>query len=125
MSSDESASLGLPDFPIDNIPKIAALLGKFPSARVFELFNRLYPYESFLQKEGREGVEHVLKSFQVKKNRIATSENSLLEVKFSSDDDSVATCSVSLNSTNLNVKVMREWEHEGVREKGFLSLGLK
>ncbi|KAK6644124.1 hypothetical protein RUM43_000391 [Polyplax serrata] len=100
--SEESVSLGLPDFPVDNIPKLGEILQKYPSARTIDLLTRLYPYNSFLQKEGKEAVRHILNSFQVKE--IPASGNKLTEVKCSSNNN-MATCDVSLNSAFVQAQV--------------------
>ncbi|KAF4526552.1 hypothetical protein B566_EDAN009123 [Ephemera danica] len=63
--SPESESLALPDFPADSLESAAKLMELFPSLPTFEAFNRLYPYTSFLPKEGIQSVEDVLKTFEM------------------------------------------------------------
>lgn len=62
--SKESVSLGLPDFPIDNLPVAALILEQNPKLPVFDLLYRLYPYKSFL-KDGIAHLESLLKSFKI------------------------------------------------------------
>lgn len=62
--SKESVSLALPDFPIDNLPLAAILLGKNTKLSVFNLFYRLYPYKVFL-KDGIAQLESLLSSVKV------------------------------------------------------------
>ncbi|XP_039291605.1 von Willebrand factor A domain-containing protein 8-like [Nilaparvata lugens] len=61
--STESASLGLPEFPLDKLTAAAKLLNDFPWMSVHDVFNRMYPGDSFLNKEGRDAIQTVLKSF--------------------------------------------------------------
>ncbi|XP_075230942.1 von Willebrand factor A domain-containing protein c12.2 [Lycorma delicatula] len=63
MISSESAALGLPDFPLDNVLPAAKLFSNFPWLNVHYVFHRLYPMNSFLTKEGRTSVEGILASF--------------------------------------------------------------
>lgn len=100
--SEESESLGLPDFPVDNLPKIGHILQKFPESDTFELLTSLYPYNCFMLKEGKEAVQHILKAFQVREPSVSS--NKLMEVKCSSADN-MATCVVSDNSVNVHAKV--------------------
>lgn len=64
--SSESKSIGLPDFPIDNIHYAAKLLTVDPSVDVGSLFSILFPYRSVLTKEGVSAVSNIMKSFRVK-----------------------------------------------------------
>ncbi|XP_063587792.1 von Willebrand factor A domain-containing protein 8-like [Penaeus indicus] len=61
----ESKSLGLPDFPIDNLGALMDILDKFPSVNPARLVNRLYPYRSFLTPETQKSVEEVFSTFGV------------------------------------------------------------
>ncbi|XP_049790817.1 von Willebrand factor A domain-containing protein 8 [Schistocerca nitens] len=63
--SQESASLGLPDFPADNLPVAVRLQDTFPTMAASEVLYRLYPYKSFLPAEGVSAVEDVLQTFQM------------------------------------------------------------
>ncbi|XP_017778440.1 PREDICTED: von Willebrand factor A domain-containing protein 8 [Nicrophorus vespilloides] len=62
--SKESSALGLPDFPIDNLPFAAKLLEKNPRVSVYDILYRMYPYKIFL-KDGFNSIESLLASFQV------------------------------------------------------------
>lgn len=63
--SPESAAIGLPDFPVDNLHIIAKLLENFPWLTVRDAFERIYPFNTFLPKEGKQAVEDILSSFNV------------------------------------------------------------
>ncbi|XP_046400469.1 von Willebrand factor A domain-containing protein 8 [Ischnura elegans] len=63
--SPESASLSLPDFPTDALPAAAKLLETFPKMSVYDVICRLYPYKCFLNQEGKNAVEDILKTFEV------------------------------------------------------------
>ncbi|XP_066591206.1 von Willebrand factor A domain-containing protein 8 [Prorops nasuta] len=65
LRSKEASSLGLPDFPLDNLNSAAILLDKLPSLSTFDVFYRFYPYKTFLAQEGRNAVEHILETFGV------------------------------------------------------------
>lgn len=60
LCSQESASLSLPDFPMDNLPSALAVLNLFPMLSAQQLVQRLYPYDVMLGKEGRTAVEGLL-----------------------------------------------------------------
>ena len=51
MTTEESHTLGLLDFPLENMPALIALLNKAPNVPLYDAINRLYPYKAFLPKE--------------------------------------------------------------------------
>lgn len=102
MLTEESANLGLPDFPVDNLPKVGHILKQFPDADMIDIFTRLYPYHSFLNNEGREGVRHILQTFQIDEK--SKSNNKLEAVKCSTEEN-LAECTISYNSQNVKAKV--------------------
>ncbi|XP_061547312.1 von Willebrand factor A domain-containing protein 8 isoform X2 [Phycodurus eques] len=65
LCSQESANLGLPDFPMDNLLKGINVLNVFPMMSSQQLVQRLYPYHSMLGKDGRSAVETVLSKFEL------------------------------------------------------------
>ncbi|XP_028846499.1 von Willebrand factor A domain-containing protein 8 [Denticeps clupeoides] len=65
LCSQESTNLGLPDFPVDNLPSALKVLNLFPMLSSQHLVQRLYPYEAMLGKEGRTAVEGVLGRFEL------------------------------------------------------------
>ncbi|KAG8000987.1 von Willebrand factor A domain-containing protein 8 [Nibea albiflora] len=69
LCSQESSSLGLPDFPVDNLVPALHVLNTFPMLSSQQLIHRLYPYNSFLGKDGRTAVEGVLSRFELLDSR--------------------------------------------------------
>uniref|UniRef100_A0A673VXU8 von Willebrand factor A domain containing 8 n=1 Tax=Salmo trutta TaxID=8032 RepID=A0A673VXU8_SALTR len=65
LCSQESHNLGLPDFPVDNLPPALTVLEQFPMLSSQQLVQRLYPYQAMLGKEGRTAVEGVLSRFEL------------------------------------------------------------
>uniref|UniRef100_A0A3Q2XE33 ATPase dynein-related AAA domain-containing protein n=1 Tax=Hippocampus comes TaxID=109280 RepID=A0A3Q2XE33_HIPCM len=59
LCSQESANLGLPDFPVDNLLNGVNVLNVFPMMSSQQLVQRLYPYHSMLGKDGCSAVETV------------------------------------------------------------------
>ncbi|CAL8266675.1 unnamed protein product [Lota lota] len=65
LCSQESSMLGLPDFPVDNLPSALQVLNVLPMLASQEMVQRLYPYHSMLGKEGHTAVEGVLSRFEL------------------------------------------------------------
>ncbi|XP_075055872.1 von Willebrand factor A domain-containing protein 8 isoform X1 [Mixophyes fleayi] len=65
LCSQESATLGLPDFPADNLAAAISILNAFPMMSSKHTIQRLYPYSVLLGKEGRTAVEDALKRFEL------------------------------------------------------------
>ncbi|NXH22609.1 VWA8 protein, partial [Bucco capensis] len=65
LCSQESSTLGLPDFPLDSLAAAVQILDSFPMMSVHHLIDRLYPSHVFLGKEGRTAVKDVLKRFEL------------------------------------------------------------
>ncbi|XP_052760098.1 von Willebrand factor A domain-containing protein 8-like [Mya arenaria] len=61
----ESTTLGLPDFPVANLPELAKILNVMPNTDVHSLLQRLYPYMAMLGKEGQTAVTDALQKFNV------------------------------------------------------------
>jgi MoxR-like ATPase len=64
ISTNESANLGFPDFPKDNLPHAAKLLEQNPQLSPYEVLVKLYPYKLFL-KEQTSHLEALLDGFGV------------------------------------------------------------
>ncbi|XP_072301028.1 von Willebrand factor A domain-containing protein 8 [Eucyclogobius newberryi] len=80
LCSQESSSLGLPDFPVDNLPSALEVLNVFPMLSSQQLVNRLYPYKSILGKEGCTAVENVLSRFELLDGRRQQAPTCILNV---------------------------------------------
>ncbi|XP_063005440.1 von Willebrand factor A domain-containing protein 8 isoform X1 [Melospiza melodia melodia] len=65
LCSQESSTLGLPDFPLDSLSAAVQILDSFPMMSVQHVIDRLYPYHLFLGKEGRTAVKDMLKRFEL------------------------------------------------------------
>uniref|UniRef100_A0A8C0HM83 von Willebrand factor A domain-containing protein 8 n=1 Tax=Buteo japonicus TaxID=224669 RepID=A0A8C0HM83_9AVES len=65
LCSQESSTLGLPDFPLDSLSAAVQILDSFPMMSVQHVIVRLYPYNVFLGKEGRTAVKDALKRFEL------------------------------------------------------------
>ncbi|KAM6096548.1 von Willebrand factor A domain-containing protein 8 [Chlamydotis macqueenii] len=65
LCSQESSTLGLPDFPLDSLSAAVQILNSFPMMSVQHVIDRLYPYNVFLGKEGRTAVKDALKRFEL------------------------------------------------------------
>uniref|UniRef100_A0A7M4DXF6 von Willebrand factor A domain-containing protein 8 n=1 Tax=Crocodylus porosus TaxID=8502 RepID=A0A7M4DXF6_CROPO len=66
LCSQESSTLGLPDFPLDSLSAAVRIMDYFPMMSIQHLIKWLYPYNVFLGKEGRTAVEDALKRFELK-----------------------------------------------------------
>ncbi|KAL2081742.1 hypothetical protein ACEWY4_023595 [Coilia grayii] len=65
LCSQESASLAMPDFPVDNLRPAVKILNLFPKLSLPQLMQRLYPYHIMLGREGRSAVEGLLHRFEL------------------------------------------------------------
>uniref|UniRef100_A0A8C2B9Z4 von Willebrand factor A domain containing 8 n=1 Tax=Cyprinus carpio TaxID=7962 RepID=A0A8C2B9Z4_CYPCA len=102
LCSQESASLSLPDFPVDNLPAALAVLNLFPMLSAQQLVQRLYPYEVMLGKEGRTAVEGVLRRFELSDGSTKPSPTAVVSVE-SVNGDPAGQAAVTLNITNQNI----------------------
>uniref|UniRef100_A0A8B9ILM9 von Willebrand factor A domain-containing protein 8 n=1 Tax=Anser cygnoides TaxID=8845 RepID=A0A8B9ILM9_ANSCY len=69
LCSQESSTLGLPDFPLDSLSAAVQILDSFPMMSVQRVIERLYPYNVFLGKEGRTAVKDALKRFELQDSK--------------------------------------------------------
>ncbi|CAL7944841.1 unnamed protein product [Xylocopa violacea] len=65
--TEEAVFLGLPDFPLDNLPYVAVIMDKCPHLPMLDIFYRCYPYKLFLGPEGQSAVESILETFNIPK----------------------------------------------------------
>ncbi|KAK7168704.1 hypothetical protein R3I93_004874 [Phoxinus phoxinus] len=101
LCSQESASLNLPDFPVDNLPSALTVLNRFPMLSSQQLVQRLYPYQAMLGKEGRTAVEGVLSRFELTDESTKPSPTAVVNVEFVSGDHA-EQAAVTLNIANQN-----------------------
>lgn len=65
LCSQESSTLGLPDFPLDSLPEAVQILDSFPMMSIEHALQWVYPYTLLLGHEGKMAVEGVLKRFEL------------------------------------------------------------
>ncbi|XP_074649479.1 von Willebrand factor A domain-containing protein 8-like isoform X2 [Tubulanus polymorphus] len=63
--STELQSLGLPDFPITNLPLIVKILNLTPDYADSQILSRIYPHKLLLNQEGRTAVLEIMKKFEL------------------------------------------------------------
>merc|ERR1719187_93353 len=63
--TEESSTLGLPDFPVENLPNIVSILESVPCLSPHEVVTRLYPYPLFLNADGQKSVRDTLNTFHL------------------------------------------------------------
>lgn len=91
MNTDESSNLGLPDFPVENLPALVTMLSMAPNLPLADAIARLYPYKSFLPTDGITSVEETLQTFQLKEQSTARCN----VVASSSQDSNTTTVTVN------------------------------
>ncbi|XP_042338423.1 von Willebrand factor A domain-containing protein 8-like, partial [Plectropomus leopardus] len=101
LCSQESANLGLPDFPVDNLPPALSVLNAFPMLSSQQLVQRLYPYNSIMGKDGRRAVEGVLSRFELLDGRRQPAPSAILSVSRAKDVEGHAD--VTLNVANKDI----------------------
>ncbi|KAF4086969.1 hypothetical protein AMELA_G00090070 [Ameiurus melas] len=95
LCSQESANLGLPDFPVDNLPPAIKVLDLFPMLSTQQLLQRLYPYEAMLGKEGRNAVEGVLIRFELMDGTTQPSPRAVVHVEPGHTGEASVTLSIA------------------------------
>ncbi|XP_050390689.1 von Willebrand factor A domain-containing protein 8 [Patella vulgata] len=65
MLTTESTSMGLPDFPLDNLKHIIKVMDNVNGISSYEVLHRLYPYSSMLGVDGKTAVEDTLNKFEL------------------------------------------------------------
>lgn len=95
--SPEATSIGLPDFPIDNIHRAAKLLDTFPWLNVSDVLSRLYPCDYLLNKDGNNSVNGILETFKVG-DKFNKTRNVLVKP---TPDNSLVTFSVDGHHTSI------------------------
>ncbi|KAK7499225.1 hypothetical protein BaRGS_00009485, partial [Batillaria attramentaria] len=61
----ETDSLGLPDFPIDNLPHIVNIMDAVPGVSSYSILERAYPFSLMLGKEGKTAVTDTMNKFEL------------------------------------------------------------
>lgn len=105
LCSQESSSLGLPDFPVDNLPSALQLLNVFPMLSSQQLVQRLYPYKSILGKEGQLAVETVLSRFELLDSHRQPTPSTVLNVSTIQDLKEQANVTLSVTGEEITFQV--------------------
>ncbi|XP_058040476.1 von Willebrand factor A domain-containing protein 8 isoform X1 [Ahaetulla prasina] len=87
LCTQESSSLGLPDFPLDSLSPAVQILNSFPMMSVQYIINWLYPYNVLLGKEGQTAVEDALKRFELQDSRKFSVPTNVISVKKKKEEE--------------------------------------
>eukprot|EP00066_Takifugu_rubripes_P009279 XP_003976079.1 PREDICTED: von Willebrand factor A domain-containing protein 8 isoform X1 [Takifugu rubripes] len=105
LCSQESSSIGLPDFPVDNLLPALQVLNTFPVMSSQQLVQRLYPYSNMLNKEGCTAVEGVLSRFELMDGHHIPAPSSVLSVGSSSDLEGHADVTLHVADKDITFQV--------------------
>ncbi|KAG7467129.1 hypothetical protein MATL_G00150010 [Megalops atlanticus] len=106
LCSQESAGLGLPDFPVDSLPAALRVLDLFPMLSSQQLVQRLYPYEAMLGKEGRTAVENTLSRFELRDSGRHPSSMAVTKVEaLSGDQQGRAAITIQVADKDITFEV--------------------
>uniref|UniRef100_A0A3Q4HWX0 von Willebrand factor A domain-containing protein 8 n=1 Tax=Neolamprologus brichardi TaxID=32507 RepID=A0A3Q4HWX0_NEOBR len=107
LCSQESSSLGLPDFPVDNL--LPVLHNSFPMLSCQQLLHRLYPYNSMLGKDGRTAVEGVLSRFELLDGHRQPAPTTILSVSTAKDVEGHADITLHVVDKDITFQVPADW----------------
>ncbi|XP_076454368.1 von Willebrand factor A domain-containing protein 8-like [Babylonia areolata] len=96
----ETSSLGLPDFPMDNLTHIMKILDAVPGVSSHSIVQRLYPYSLMLGKEGKTAVTDTLSKFE-----LADSGHAAGAVKSVIKEGQEAAVKIALGRKKYNLKL--------------------
>nr|XP_039272426.1 von Willebrand factor A domain-containing protein 8-like isoform X1 [Styela clava] len=111
LATQESASLGLPDFPLENLVHAVKILDKAKDYPLLGLFSRLYPYDILLNKEGQQSVSDAYSKFEIKETEKDDSIMNITSVQLnngqedSNTNGSFGNVTLDLGSSNSQLKV--------------------
>ncbi|XP_050525858.1 von Willebrand factor A domain-containing protein 8 [Daktulosphaira vitifoliae] len=100
LASPESTELGLHYFPIENLPIAAKLIHNNSSVSTNYLLKRLYPYDSFMNVDGKNAVNNIVSSFCEEEDEaikcyvssVGQPENSLIKIVLSNSKSFTVPC---------------------------------
>uniref|UniRef100_A0A7N6B8M4 von Willebrand factor A domain-containing protein 8 n=1 Tax=Anabas testudineus TaxID=64144 RepID=A0A7N6B8M4_ANATE len=101
LCSQESSTLGLPDFPVDNLLPALHVLNAFPMLSSQQLVQRLYPYSSILGKDGCSAVEGVLSRFELLDGRRHSAPSAILNVSPTKDPEGHADVTIRVGAKDV------------------------
>ncbi|XP_028992985.1 von Willebrand factor A domain-containing protein 8 isoform X2 [Betta splendens] len=105
LCSQESSTLGLPDFPVDNLVPALHVLNAFPMLSAQQLVQRLYPYSSILGKDGCQAVEGVLRRFELLDACRHPAPSTISTVSATKDPEGCAYVTIRVGEQDVTVQV--------------------
>ncbi|XP_015414935.1 PREDICTED: von Willebrand factor A domain-containing protein 8 [Myotis davidii] len=107
LCSQESSTLGLPDFPLDSLPAAVQILNSFPMMSIKHAIHWLYPYTILLGQEGKMAVEDVLKRFELQDSRSSLLPEEIVRVERMTENHlSQASVTVRIAGKEVTIKDM-------------------
>ncbi|XP_038658700.1 von Willebrand factor A domain-containing protein 8 [Scyliorhinus canicula] len=105
LCSQESTTLGLPEFPVDNLAAVIKIMDVFPTLSAQQLLHRLYPYDLMLGKEGRTGVEDVMKTFELLGSASFSTPKAITGIKEIDGQPSQAIATVQIGDKEMEFQI--------------------
>ncbi|XP_053521402.1 von Willebrand factor A domain-containing protein 8 isoform X1 [Artibeus jamaicensis] len=106
LCSQESSTLGLPDFPLDSLPAAVQILDSFPMMSIKHAIQWVYPYTILLGHDGKMAVEGVLKRFELQDSRSSLLPKEIVRVERVTEDlFSQASVTVRIAEKEVTIKV--------------------
>ncbi|KAM6179532.1 von Willebrand factor A domain-containing protein 8 [Erethizon dorsatum] len=106
LCSQESSTLGLPDFPLDSLPAAVQILDSFPMISIKHAIQRLYPYPILLGSEGKMAVEGVLKRFELQDSGSSVLPKEIVRVQRMTENRISQACvTVQVAGKEVTIKV--------------------
>ncbi|XP_063282038.1 von Willebrand factor A domain-containing protein 8 [Pelobates fuscus] len=107
LCSQESSSLGLPDFPSDNLAAAVGILAAFPMMSSQRVIQRLYPYNVLLGNEGRTAVEDAMKRFELADSGTSPVPQRIVNIEAADTGSSLARVNFHVGDKNISIQVPR------------------
>uniref|UniRef100_A0A8C5L748 von Willebrand factor A domain-containing protein 8 n=1 Tax=Jaculus jaculus TaxID=51337 RepID=A0A8C5L748_JACJA len=106
LCSQESSTLGLPDFPIDSLSAAVQILDSFPVMSIQHIIQWLYPYTLLLGHEGKMAVEGVLKRFELQDTESSLLPKEIVRIERTIDNHvSQAHVTIQVAGKEVTIKV--------------------
>uniref|UniRef100_A0AAA9TPZ2 von Willebrand factor A domain containing 8 n=1 Tax=Bos taurus TaxID=9913 RepID=A0AAA9TPZ2_BOVIN len=106
LCSQESSTLGLPDFPLDSLPAAVQILDSFPMMSIQHALQWLYPYTVLLGHEGKMAVQGVLKRFALEDSRRSVLPEKIVRVERTTENNVFqASVTIRIAEKEVTIKV--------------------
>ncbi|KFO27883.1 Putative protein KIAA0564, partial [Fukomys damarensis] len=106
LCSQESSTLGLPDFPLDSLPAAVQILDSFPMMSIKHAIQWIYPYTVLLGSEGKMAVEGVLKRFELQDSGSSVLPKEIVSVQRMSENYVSQACvTIQVAGKEVTIKV--------------------